>query len=125
MLDDFKFFVTKERYERTLYVKSFQSKEPHNFQERFFCGLNLFFPKVRPQAMHPRPRMRSIVVMSLGVLNTYGSSAMAHKPTPISMKRCPTLSSTFSRYIDKNAAKIGRATNAARFPSIILAFCTT
>jgi adenylosuccinate lyase len=46
--------------------------------------------------------MRSTVVMSLGVLNTYGSSAMAHKPPPISIK-------------------IGRATNAARLPSIILA----
>ncbi|MDD1725862.1 MAG: hypothetical protein LUQ34_03165 [Euryarchaeota archaeon] len=65
--------------------------------------------------------MRSIVVISLGVLNTYGRSAMAHKPPPISIKRCPTLSSTLSKYMDKNAAKIRRAANAARFPSIILA----
>jgi hypothetical protein len=65
--------------------------------------------------------MRSTVVMSLGVLNTYGSSAMAHKPPPINIKRCPTLSSILSKYMIKNAAKIGRATNAARLPSIILA----
>ena len=117
-------FETTERCERKLFAKSFQSKGPYNFQERFFCGLNLFVLKVRPQAMHPRPSMRSIVGMSLGVLNRYGSTAMAHKPAPISMKRCPTLLSTFSRYIAKNAAKIRRAANAARFPSIILAFFT-
>jgi len=108
MLDDFELWDDKSSaslalhlrrqngLKTRLYTKNLQART-YSFQERFFCGLNLFFLKVRPQAMHPRPRMISTVLMSLGVLNIYGSSAMAHKPTPISIKRCPTLSPILSK----------------------------
>jgi len=79
MLDDFELrddksgltsvaLKTPERFEEKVRYQSLQART-HSFHERVFCGLNLFFLKVRPQAMHPRPRMISTVLMSLGVLN--------------------------------------------------------